>query len=957
MQSLNIRMDRKLIILLLTLTGVLCAFAQEITLPVTERVHADSLSILVPDTLLTIRMPDTLQTGTILPGASIADDLSTEKFPTDTLTTDSATLKKSPLDAPVNYTAKDSIVMTGKNWAYLYGEGNVKYENIELQSELIEMSMDSSLVFAKFGLDSVGDEFGYPLFTQGDQQYESKMMRYNFKSKKGYITDVITQQGEGYVTSGRTKKMPDDALYMVDGKYTTCDEHDHPHFYIQMTKAKVRPGKNIVTGPVYLVIEDVPLPLALPFCFFPFTESYSSGILMPTFGDESTRGYFLRDGGYYFALSDYMDLAVLGEIYTKGSWGLSTRSTYRKRYKFSGSFNASYIVTQVGDKIPHLAEGKTSDYSKTKDFKLQWTHTQDAKANPYLNFSASVNFATQSYDRNNTMSHYNGDMTQNTKSSSVNVTKRFANSPFSLSATANVNQVTRDTTVALTLPNVSITMSRIYPLKRKNAIGKERWYEKISMSYTGYFNNSIQTKEYLLFKSNLIKDWKNSMEHTIPVQATFSLFKYLNITPSFNYKERWYTSNIEQRYDASLHKLMPADTTYGFYRIFDYSAAVSAATTLYGFYQPVIPFFGVEMIRHRFEPSVSFSATPDFGSSKYGYWESYSYMDANGEMHMGKYSPFAHNGSIPGQSGKSGSLNFSIANNLEAKVKSESDSTGIKKISLIDNLSMGMSYNLAADSFKWSDVNVGLRLKITKSYTLNLNAIFDTYRYTADANGNPRRKDVPRWKDGGLPRFKSTSTSFSYTFNNDTFKNLFGGNKDNESTDSSQPPVTPFGEEGSENDFGPDALNENEAQKSTGGRMRTGEKTKEGEYDEDGYMVNTIPWSLSFSYGLQVGYGSFDTDRMEYRYKFGNSLSFNGNIQPTKNWRINFNATYDFDAGKISFMTLNLSRNMHCFQMTASIVPVGRYKSYSFSIAVSSSLLKDLKYDKSSNYRDGQSWY
>ena len=487
--------------------------------------------------------------------------------PTDSaaLATDSVP-KKNGLDAPVSYQATDSIVMTAGNWAYLFGEGDVKYQNIELQSELIEMNMDSSIVYAKFGLDSIGQEFGYPLFKEGEQQYESKTMRYNFGTKKGYITDVITQQGEGYVTAGRTKKMEGDILNMVGGRYTTCDEHEHPHFYIQMTKAKVRPNKNIVTGPVYLVMEDVPLyPIGLPFCFFPFSSTYSSGIIMPTFGDESSRGFFLRDGGYYFALSDYMDLAVLGEIYTKGSWGLSAKSNYKKRYKYSGNFNASYLVTKLGDKgLP--------DYSLSKDFQVRWSHTQDAKANPYLSFSASVNFSTSSYDRNNQNSYYASSgsyaaVNQNTKSSSINITKRFPNNPFTISANMSINQTTRDSSIAVTLPSMTITMSRTFPFKRKHPIGKERWYEKISMSYSGTLSNSITTKENLLFKSNLIKDWKNAMQHSIPVSATFQLFKYLNISPSFNYKERWYTSKIERAYDPQKQTLVARDTTYGFYRI------------------------------------------------------------------------------------------------------------------------------------------------------------------------------------------------------------------------------------------------------------------------------------------------------------------------------------------------------------------------------------------------------
>ena len=863
--------------------------------------------------------------------------------PTDSaaLATDSVP-KKNGLDAPVSYQATDSIVMTAGNWAYLFGEGDVKYQNIELQSELIEMNMDSSIVYAKFGLDSIGQEFGYPLFKEGEQQYESKTMRYNFGTKKGYITDVITQQGEGYVTAGRTKKMEGDILNMVGGRYTTCDEHEHPHFYIQMTKAKVRPNKNIVTGPVYLVMEDVPLyPIGLPFCFFPFSSTYSSGILFPTFGDESTRGFFLRDGGYYFALSDYMDLAVTGEIYTKGSWGLAARSNYKKRYKYNGSFNASYLVTKLGDKgLP--------DYSKSKDFKLQWTHTQDAKANPFLSFSASVNFSTSSYDRNNTQSLYNGDVNSNTKGSSVNITKRFPNSPFTISGTMNVNQVTRDSSISVTLPDMTITMSRIYPFKRKKRIGKERWYEKVSMSYSGTLTNRISTKENLLFKSNLIRDWRNAMQHSIPVSATFTLFKYLNISPSVSYKERWYTNKITQQYDEELGRIVPKDTTYGFYRIYDYSASIAASTTLYGFFKP-LPFLGnkVEMIRHRFEPSISLSGQPDFGSSRFGYYDEFDYVDAYGRNIHYTYSPFSHNTyGVPGQ-GKAGSVNFSIDNNIEMKIRSDKDSTGFKKISLIDKLSLSMSYNMAADSFKWSDLNMGMRLKLSKSYTLNLNCIFDTYTYDVDANGNPVRKNVTRWQAGkGFGRLRSTGTSFSYTFSNETFKKWFGG-----AEEKNVKPEKP--------DQGRKEEDEEEEDNSTSksGSRLLGQKKEQGEYDADGYMVTSVPWSLSFSYSMRLGYGKFDPEKKEYKYKVTNSLSFNGSLQPTKNWRMNFNATYDFDMKKISYMTCSFTRNMHCWQLTGSVVPVGPYKSYSFTVAVSSSLLKDLKYDKRNNYRDGQTWY
>ncbi len=864
------------------------------------------------------------------------------------------------LDAPVTYTASDSIVMTAGNWAYLYGEGDVKYQQIELEAEIIEMNLDSSLVFARFGLDSIGEEFGYPLFKDAGQEYESRTMRYNFKTRKGYITDVITQQGEGYVTAGRTKKTEDDILNMAGGRYTTCDHHDHPHFYIQMTRAKVRPKKNIVTGPVYLVIEDVPLyPLGLPFAFFPFSEKYSSGILFPSFGDESTRGFYLRDGGYYFALSDYIDLALTGEIYTKGSWGLTARSTYRKRYKFSGNFNANYLVTKLGDKgLP--------DYSLTKNFKVTWTHTQDAKANPFRTFSASVNFATTGYDRNNIYQNTAPSSTQNTKGSSVSITQRFPNNPLSISATMNVNQSQRDTMISVTLPDITVTMSRIFPFKRKLAVGSERWYEKISMSYTGYLRNSISTKEYDFIQSSIIKDWRNAMQHQIPVSATFNIFNYINITPNFSYTERWYTNRVDQKYDMQTNSIVPGDTTYGFYRVYNYNASVSASTTLYGLFTP-LPFLGnkVKQIRHRVDPSISVNFAPDFGNRKYGFYREFSYLDANGVNQTYEYSPFQNGifGTAP--RGQQGSVTFSLDNNIEAKIRSDRDSTGERKISLIDKLGFNMSYNMVADSFKWSNLNMGLRLKLTKSYTLNLNAVFDTYTYDTyeDAGGNERyrRVDKLRIQSGkGLGRLMSTGTSFSYTFNNDTFKKGFLGRlfgyeeSEGENESNTNQPEDPALDE-----LNPFAENESLVPEETtpGGRLRGAKKDTGNERDSDGYWLNSFPWSLSFNYSLNLSYGDFNYTKKEFDYRLTHALTFSGNLQPTKNWRFNFNATYDFDNKKISYLTCNISRNLHCFNMTASFIPVGNYKSYSFSIAVSSSLLKDLKYDRRSNYREGQQWY
>lgn len=883
----------------------------------------DSIAVRQPDSLLKIAADSTLRA--------------------DTATVDTTARKKSMLEAPVTYQASDSIVLTGTNMAYLYGESNVKYQNIELQAERIEMSMDSSIVYATFALDSVGAEYGYPLFVEGEQQIEAKSMRYNFRSRKAYANEVLTQQGEGFLTAGVTKKMPDDAMNLINGRYTTCDEHDHPHFYIKMTKAKVRPGKDIVTGPAYLVIEDVPLfPIGLPFGFFPFSSTYSSGIIMPTYGDEMARGFNLRNGGYYFAISDYVDLALTGEIYTKGSWGLAARSSYRKRYKYSGSVDASYLVTKTGDKgLP--------DYSVSKDFRIAWTHSQDMKANPYRTFSAGVNFATSSYSRNQLNMLYTPDATDNNKGSSISISQRFPNNPINISATMNINQRSQDSSLSVTLPDMSISMSSIYPLKRKHIVGKERWYEKISISYSGYFRNTIHTKENEFLRKNLIKDWKHGMQHAIPISATYN-FGFLNISPSVNYTERWLTDKVYHKYDTARNALMPVDTVYGFYRVYNYNAAISASTTLYGFFKPWAIFGDkVKMIRHRMEPSVSFSMSPDFGSRKYGYYEDYSYVNRQGETVTGVYSPFKDAMFGPPGRGKQGSINFAVENNVEMKIRSDADSTGERKISLIEKLGFNISYNLAADSFKWSDLNVGLNLRLSKSYSLILNGIFDVYTYGYDTKTQrayPVNKT--RWQAGkGFPRLRSTSTSFSYTFNNDTFKKWFGGRGSRKDEDSSSNNT-----ENEDPDGKPD-----ETGQTKGGRLRKAKKTNAGEYDEDGYYNATVPWNLSFHYNMGLGYGNFNPEKMEYNYRLTHNLSFSGSIQPTKNWRISMNGSFDVEHGKFHSFTCSISRDLHCFQMSANVIPIGPYKSYSFSIAVNSSLLKDLKYNQSNTNRDQQSWY
>jgi len=848
---------------------------------------------------------------------------------TDSIATDSIPSKKSGLDAPVDYTANDSIVFTAGNYGYLYGKGKVDYQELTIEAENISMSMDSSIVTASHGIDSIGDKFGYPLFTDksagSDGKYEGTVMRYNFKSKKGFIVGAITEQGEGYIMAEKAKKNADDSFFMCDGRYTTCDHHDHPHFYLMLTKAKVRPKKNIVAGPSYLVIEDLPLPIGLPFGFFPFTDKYSSGVLMPSYVDEMDRGFGLRDGGYYFAINEYVDAALTGEIYTKGSWGVNLKSSYKKRYKYTGNVNFNYLYTKYGDK-------EDPDYSIRKDFRFTWSHSQDQKANMYRTLSANVNYSTSSYNRNQISQWGN---TENTKNSTVTLTQRFPNSPISISANISAAQRSQDSTVSLTLPNLTVTMSRIYPFKRKDRVGDEKWYEKIQLSYTGDLRNSITTKEDQLLKSNLQRDWRNGMKHTIPISATFSAFNYLNITPSINYTERWYFQKVKQKWDPDLGRNVYTDTINSFNRVYDFNFSLSLQTKLYGFYEPLFKIGKLQKIRHVFTPSISFSGSPDFSDPIWGFYESYYYYDAYGNKIKHTYSPYENGifGTAPKV--QSGYINFSFENNVEMKVGGENDST--KVISLIDNLGINFSHNLMAKEFKWSDINTNLRLKLSKNLTVNLNAVWDPYTYDIDAanGGTPYRVNKLRIsRYGTLARLRSTGYSISPSINQDTFKKWFG--KGGVEPDKELIAPIPGGSETGEDE-----------QADEQRRSLREKKEETGEYDADGYLKNQVQWTLSFNYSFRYAYSSkFDNVKKEYKYDLTHNFGFSGSIQPTKNWNFSFTTSYDFNEKKFAYINCNLSRNLHCWSITASFIPVGPYKSYFISLRASSQMLQDLKVDK-----------
>ena len=885
-----------------------------------------------------------------------ADTVPSSSIPADSIPEDS--VRKEVVDAPVHYESNDSMVWTRGGYAYLYGSGKVNYQKIELTAENIAINIDKSEVYAEGKKDTLGNEKGRPVFKEGETPYEAETMSYNFKSRKGFIHNVTTTQGEGYMISRDAKKGADGEFYIQNGKYTTCEDHEHPHFYLQMTRGKVRPQKDVVFGPAYLVVCDVPLPAAIPFGFFPFSTEYSSGFIMPSYGDELERGFYLRDGGYYFAFNDYLDLKLTGEIFTKGSWGVNLLTNYRKRYKYSGSVNVNYLVTVNGEK-------NMPDYSQSKNFKIIWSHRQDAKANPNSNFSASVNYATTNYEKKNLSSLYNPSLTsQSQRTSSISYSRSFPDQKLNISSSFNIAQNMRDSTLSLTLPSLNISLSRIYPFKRKKAAGNERWYEKIALNYTGNLSNSVTSKEDQILHTSLVRDWKNGMKHSIPVSASFTVLKYINVTPSLNYTSRWYSYRIDQSWDES-RNVAVKDTVYGFNRVWNYNFAVSANTKLYGFFTP-LPFLGdkVKMVRHVLTPSLSYTLAPDFSDSRYGFWKSYTYTDSKGEVHTVDYSPYT--GTLYGTvgKGKSGTVSLDVSNNLEMKVKTDKDSTGVRKVSLIDELGMSMSYNTAATVRPWSNLTTRLRMKFTKSYTFSLNTTWPTYGYvwSQDANGKLaiQQDDQEMWLRGHLPHFPGMSQNLSYTFNNQTWgkwkekiNSLLNGKEENEDSDSEG------GGDIQDASARPRTSNTGSKGSSSGGKNNTST-----EYDADGYMPFSIPWSLSLSYGVTLrenttpdAFHTRPDGTGYYGYKITQNLNISGNIKISNKWNMNFSSGWDFIDHSFTTTTMNITRDLHCFGMSCGVV-LSPYVSYNFSIRANSSMLADaLKYDQRSSTSTNVDWY
>ena len=796
---------------------------------------------------------------------------------------------------------------------YIYNQGDLKYADKSLQADFMRINMENKEIHAYGKPDTVDGKptKTQPVFADGGASYTMDTITYNFSSEKALIKGVATQQGDGWLVGGRIKKQPDNTINIQHGKYTTCDHTDHPHFYLAMTKAKVIPGKKVITGPAYLVMEDVPIYfLGIPEGFFPLNMGPKSGLLMPSYGEDASRGFFVRGLGYYFIINQHIDLALTGGIYTLGSWEVQASSRYVKRYKYSGNLAFDFSSVKTGDK-------GEPDYIKQNNFKFTWTHSQDPKANPGSTFSASVNLSSSGYNKYSATTL--NDILATQTNSSISYSKSWAGTPFSLSMNLAVSQNSQTKALSVTLPNIVFNVARVYPFKRKEAVGKQRWYEKISFTYTGKLTNSVSTTEDKIFTKETLMNMKNGVEHSLPVSASFSLFKYINITPSFNYTERWYFKRQMQEWNPEANKIEKLAPEYGFYRIYNYNASVSANTTIYGMWQMKSKTAKIQAVRHTITPSIGFSYAPNFSKQKYGFYQTVQ-ADSLGGYTV--YSPYADNAyGVPGK-GASASLNFSLKQSLEMKVLSKRDTSGVKKIKIIDDLSLSGSYNFLADSLGLSNISASIRTTIYGNFGINLSATIDPYEVTPQGV----RYNKLMLSRGLLGRILNTGWSFGYTFKSRQNKSQSAINDIN-----TIPPeyFNPFSD--------PYGLMD---------------PTLRRQYMAQTYYDFSIPWNIGFNYVISYNVQYTNNGTTGYKKNVSQTIGFNGSVNLTPKTGITFTSGFDIQNRKLTTTSISITRDLHCWQMSFVWIPFGTHKSWSFNIGVKASSLADLKYDKSQSMYD-----
>lgn len=834
-------------------------------------------------------------------------------------------LKKSSLEMPAFSTARDSIIedfSNGKKMIYYYGDVKVTYGNMELTADYMEFDVDNNTLFARGTKDSLGVITGMPTMTDGGSTYSMEEVTYNLTTKKAFINNMITQEAEGLLHGKNIKMMPDNSININNGKYTVCD-HEDPCYYLHLTTAKVitKPSQKTVFGPAWAVIADVPLPLALPFGFLPKRPDRATGLLMPTFGEEASRGFYFRDMGAYFVIGDYFDISLTGDLYTLGSWAVNVNSRYKVNYKFNGNFALSYSNNQTGEK-------GSSDFNQSRDFSVKWSHSQDPKARPGTSFTASVNFSSPSNNRYNSESIT--EALQNAISSSISYSKNW-NGKFNLSMNLLHSQNSRDSSYAFTLPNVTFSVTRFYPFKQKNRVGKEKFYEKFSLGYSTSLQNKINFKASEFGKDGFWDKLQNGMTHNFQIGLpSFTLLNYLNFSPSISYGMNWFFNKTEKVYNPETNKV--EDVKGGLFSAFGathtYSGSISMSTRLYGMFN-----FGthkkVQAIRHVVSPSISVSLSPDKATHFNG-WRTLTYTDINGEVKSQDYNIYAGQLYSPPGKGKTGTVSLQIGNNLEAKVRDIRDTTGTgsKKVKLIDNLNISTGYNMLADSLNMSNIGITMSTQVFQKVGISANLNFDPY--AIDKNGRKYNKFncvANNWWN--FARLTNASASMSFS--------LSGEGKIN-------------GNDGSEGGSPAD------------GYTRIYYHPVTGEYIPGGYLYYTnpnSPWSMNFNFNYSYS-KTYQKANEELLTKHNHlmTLGFTGNVKLTDAFSINLTSGFDIMKMKLTTTQLSASYNLHCFNIQVSWVPTGTYQSWSFRIAANAAALSDLlRFKKSSSYTDNDNFW
>lgn len=836
-------------------------------------------------------------------------------------------LDKSSLTRPAFSGAKDSIrqdFSNGQRKMYYWGDVEVSYENIKLKADYMEYDMSTGTVYARGTYDSLAQEWkGQPEMTQGSQTFNMEEVRYNFNTRKARITNMITKEDDGILHGKNIKMMPDKSINITKGKYTVCDL-EHPHYYLKLSSAKVvtKPSQKTVFGPAHLVVEDVDLPIGIPFGFIPKRPDRATGLLMPSFGEENARGFYLRDAGMYFVLGDYFDMSLTGDYYTLGSWAANLNSRYMVKYKFTGNLAVNYSVDQTGEK------GST-DFFQSKNFGVRWSHSQDSKAHPGTSFSASVNFSSPSNSRYN--SHSVSEALQNQISSSISYSKNW-NGKFNLSVNAMHSQNSRDSSYTFTLPNITFSVSTFYPFKIKNRVGKERFYEKFALGYNTSIQNKINFKASEFGEPGFIDKFQNGVAHNFSIKLPdFTLFKYLNVAPNVSYGMNWFFRKSEAYFDPETNSVKTEmGKQFGtFGATHNYSGSLSMSTRIYGMYN-----FGkyhkIQALRHVVSPSVSMSFSPEKGKAFNG-WRTFNYVDTLGVQKSYDYNIYQGQiNSAPGK-GKSATMSISLGNNLEAKVRDMKDTTGTgsKKVKILDQFNFSTGYNFLADSLKMNNVGLSMSTSIFGKLGINGNMNFDPYAI------NERGQRVNKYNllETGVPlRLTNVSTSVSYSLSG---KGTVKGN------DGSKSSGGDGGGSGNPADY----------------YRRIYYHPLTGEYIPGGWLYYTnpnVPWSLNFNYSFSMSRSySYVNNQLSKKDNYTQTLGVQGNIQLTPKMSVQAQSGWDFTAMKMTTTQFSFRYDLHCFNISVSWVPSGMYQSYSFLISANAAALADLlRFKKSTSYWD-----